>query len=179
MATEGKGPSFWVTLPGILTAVAGLITAVTGLLVVLTQFVNGDAEKAEDSPATGAATSAQSPSEEKGTAGEGDALAGTWSGTAAHGNGGNRFRVRLDIASPCRLREPCGTISVSSVPCRGQVTLWKVRAETYEFYVDNFTGDSSPDCSPGAGDFFELVDDRTLRYTTDYADIHGVLQKVG
>jgi hypothetical protein len=179
VATEGNSPSFWVTLPGILTAVAGLITAVTGLLVVLNQIGNGDVERAKDAPTTDAPTSAQSPSSGNGNAAEGDALAGTWTGTAAQPNGDNLFRVRLDIASPCQLRKPCGTISVSSAPCRGQVTLWAVRAETYELYVGNFTDDSSPDCTPGAGDFFELVDGGTLRYTTGYADIQGVLHKVG
>lgn len=179
MATEGESPSFWVTLPGILTAVAGLITAVTGFLVVLTQLVDGDAEKAEEPPATGDATSMHPSLETEGTAGEGDALAGTWTGTATLGNGGDKFRVRLEITSPCRLKKPCGTITVSSTPCSGEVTLWTVRAETYEFYVDNFTGDSSPDCSPGAGDFFERVDDEKLTYTTGYADIRGVLHKLG
>jgi hypothetical protein len=37
MSMEGKGPSFWVTLPGALTAIAGLVTAVTGLLIALNQ----------------------------------------------------------------------------------------------------------------------------------------------
>lgn len=37
MSAEGNGPNFWVTLPGVLTAVAGLVTAVTGLLIALNQ----------------------------------------------------------------------------------------------------------------------------------------------
>ena len=37
MSTEGNGPNFWVTLPGVLTAVAGLLTALTGLLIALNQ----------------------------------------------------------------------------------------------------------------------------------------------
>jgi hypothetical protein len=53
-----------------------------------------------------------------------------------------------------------------------------VAGSTYEFDVDNFTSDSSSDCTAGGGDFFELVDEGTLRYTTDYADIEGVLDKV-
>jgi hypothetical protein len=38
MSTEGNGPNFWTTLPGILSAVAGLVAAVTGLLVALNQL---------------------------------------------------------------------------------------------------------------------------------------------
>ena len=84
------------------------------------------------------------------TTGEGDALVGTWTGTALL-SGGSPFDVRLDIASPCRLQEPCGTIYVSSTPCTGQVTLWTVVDGTYEFYVDDFTGDSSSGCYAGRG----------------------------
>ena len=112
------------------------------------------------------------------TTGQGDALVGRWTGSARV-SGGGRFDVELDITSPCRLREPCGTIFVSSLPCEGRASLATVRDRTYEFRVDDFTPESSSDCTPGAGDFFELVDDSTLRYTTGYADIEGVLRKVG
>lgn len=181
MPAEGERPNFWVTLPGILTAVAGLITAVTGLLVVLDQLGHDDVDQAKESPtaATSVPPPSEEPSEEEDAAGEGDALTGTWTGTARLGDEDRRFRVRLEIARPCRLREPCGTITVSSAPCHGEVTLWTVRARTYEFYVDDFSGSSSPDCSSGAGDFFELTGDGTLNYTTGYADIRGVLHKVG
>ena len=81
--------------------------------------------------------------------------------------------------APCRLGEPCGTIYVSSLPCEGRASLATVVDQTYEFNVDNFTAESSSDCTPGGGDFFEVVNNSTLRYTTDYADIEGVLRKVG
>lgn len=181
MTAEGKGPSFWTTLPGIVTAVAGLITAVTGLLVVLDQTgVIGSDSAADDATKPAVSSSLQpspSPSEQV-QAAEGDALAGIWVGTAAPA-GGSTFVVRLEIAAPCRLKEHCGTISVSSLPCHGRVTLWAVESKTFEFYVDDFTRASSPDCTPGAGDFFKLVDDGTLEYTTGYADVTGVLHRDG
>jgi hypothetical protein len=37
MADDSKGPRWWQTMPGALTAVAGVLTAVTGLLVALHQ----------------------------------------------------------------------------------------------------------------------------------------------
>jgi hypothetical protein len=37
MSIEGKGPNFWATLPGALTAIAGLVSAVTGLLIAASQ----------------------------------------------------------------------------------------------------------------------------------------------
>lgn len=110
--------------------------------------------------------------------GEGDALAGSWAGTALV-SGGSRFDVRLDITAPCRLERPCGTIYVSSLPCEGRASLANVAGRTFELHVDQFTPDSSPECTSGGGDFFELADDDTLIYTTDYADIEGVLDKVG
>jgi len=180
VSTDGNPSGFWTTLPGILTAVAGVITAVTGLLVVLLQTGGGDGEGTPDGPSPPiVASSSQSPSTGGATdlEGEGDALAGTWRGTAAQTDGSSPFSVRLEIAAPCRLREACGTISVSSTPCRGRATLWTVHARSYEFYVDKFTGDSSPDCSSGAGDFFRLLGDGTLRYTASYADVVGILHK--
>ena len=67
---------------------------------------------------------------------------------------------------------------MSSTPCTGQVTLWTVVDGKYEFYVDDFTGDSTSGCYPGPGEFFELIDEATLRYTTDYS-VAGVLHKTG
>jgi hypothetical protein len=108
--------------------------------------------------------------------GEGDALAGSWTGTAV-GSGGTEFDVRLDITAPCRLGQPCGSIYVSSLPCEGRASLEGVAGRTFEIHVDQFTSTSSPDCTPGAGDFFELTDGGTLRYTADYADIEGELAR--
>ena len=185
VSTKGKSPRFWTTLPGVLTAVAGLMTAVTGLLVALDQVgvigTDRTTEGSPNAPTAGVKTSSPSPSASRGAGGdgEGDALVGTWRGVATSADGTDPFDVQLEIAAPCRYRQPCGTISVSSTPCTGRVTLWAVRSRTYEFYVDRFTADSSSDCSPGAGDFFELVGNGTLKYTTGYSDAVGVLHKRG
>ena len=150
-----------------------VLAAVTTVVIVLTRGDGGD----EGRTTTPDASVSESPAAD-GAEGEGDALAGSWAGTALV-SGGSRFDVRLDVATPCRLGQPCGTIFVSSLPCEGRASLASVAGRTFEFHVDNFTPDSSSDCTSGGGDFFELVDDGTLRYTTDYADIEGVLDKVG
>lgn len=177
--SQSGSTSFWATLPGVLTAVAGVITAVTGLLVVLNQLGDGDAEQARQSTPTAASSAPSSPVSSASTpTGEGDVLAGTWRGTVSDPDGANRFDVRLEITAPCRLGQPCGTISVTSAPCTGRVTLWTVRAETYELYVDQFTPGSASVCTEGAGEYVELLDDGTLRYTTSYSETDGVLHKV-
>ncbi|GAA2496052.1 hypothetical protein [Terrabacter carboxydivorans] len=53
MAPDAK-PSFWQTLPGLITAFAGLLTAVGGLIVVLMQL--GVVGKAEPQPASSSET---------------------------------------------------------------------------------------------------------------------------
>jgi hypothetical protein len=180
VSTVGKGPSFWTTLPGILTAVAALITAVTGLLVALGQAGLLGGGTTNDNPDAAASTSSESPPAASVTTvqGEGDALAGTWQGRAAQADGRKPFDVRLEVAAPCVLKKPCGVIAVSAAPCSGRATLWTVNSTTYEFYIDEFTAGSSPDCTSGAGDFFHLLDDGTLEYTTDYSDVSGLLQQV-
>ena len=188
----GSGPQSPVpTTPGWIARHRRLLTVATGAAVVLALAAtlvaitrDDDRDPGQATPdAPAAETSAAEPSAEPdqsdaptGTpTGEGDALVGAWTGTASSGKG-DRFDVRLDIASPCRLQQPCGTIYVSSTPCTGQVTLWTVVDGKYEFYVDDFTGDSTSGCYPGPGEFFELIDDATLRYTTDYS-VAGVLHK--
>ena len=184
-AAGAKKPSFWATFPGVLTAVAGLVSAGTGLLVALNQVGVLGSDEDEGTPGAVVAPSestsvsaSSAPSETVDpAAGAGDVLAGTWRGVAAGPGGADEFEVVLEIEAPCRLRETCGVISVSSAPCIGRVKLWSVRSQTYELYVDRFTADSSPDCTPGAGDFVELLGDGTLRYSTNYSDAVGVLTR--
>jgi len=178
VSAPGKGSSFWTTLPGILTAVAAVITAITGLLVALGQSGLLEGGTANDDPTAAASTPPESPATASSADAEGDVLAGTWQGRAAPGDGGKVFDVRLEIATPCLLKQPCGTISVSSTPCTGRATLWTVRSTTYEFYVDEFSPGSSPDCDEGPGDLFRVLDEDTLEYTTDYSDVSGLLHRV-
>ena len=167
---EGAGRGWAAEHLRVLAAGGVVVLAIAALVLTLTR---GD----DDSGATADPTGSDG-STEVADAGEGDALEGSWAGTALV-SGGNRFDVRLDITTPCRLGQPCGTIYVSSLPCEGRASLATVVDHTYEFNVDEFTSDSSSECTPGGGDFFELVDGGTLRYTTDYADIEGALEKVG
>jgi hypothetical protein len=200
VSAEGKTsddnrPSFWASLRGVLTVLAGLVSAVTGLLVSLNLIgVLGDEENDEQpnsvvestSPtpsSTPSSTDSQTPSQaptesaSSAAAGVGDALAGSWRGIAAGPDGADQFEVVLEIVAPCHVRKPCGSISVSSAPCTGRVRLWNVQSQTYELYVDRFTANSSPDCTPGAGDFVELQGDGTLRYFTSYSDAVGTLER--
>jgi hypothetical protein len=193
MSGEDQPRSFWTGANGIVTAVAALLTAGAGLLVALFQVgVMGDDRSSAAPPAAEvtAAPSSTPPTTSPPAStppasasaspvadldGPGATLAGAWSGIATNSEGG--FDVELTIDPSCALRKPCGSMYVSSVPCTGRVRLWRVKSTTYEFYVDRFSGDSSPDCNAGAGEFFERVDDGHLRYTTDYSDAVGLLQR--
>jgi hypothetical protein len=194
MSSEDDGQRFWTSMSGILTALVVLLTAGACLLFVLVQAgVFGDDSSGTASPAADAPTSSSaatspsattpqssstvSPSQSPGLGSQdpGATLAGTWSGRAASADGD--FDVVLTIEPTCALRKPCGSIHVSSAPCTGRVRLWTIEDTTYEFYVDRFSEDSSPDCTAGPGEFFERVDDDHLRYTTDYSDAVGLLQR--
>ncbi len=170
--SERKG-SFWTTLPGILTATAGVITAVTGLLLAFGQLGllgdGGDEVPREQSQTL-------SPPGEDATAVTADAIAGTWSGEARQRPGG-AFEVRLQIGDGCPLKERCGSISVSHVPCFGDLYFYDFVGGRYEFSVRNFSPASGDECSPGAGEYLTPLDDGTLLYTTGYdASIRGILR---
>ena len=45
-------------------------------------------------------------------------------------------------------------------------------------YVDKFSTDSASECSPGAGEYFQVVDATHLRYSTGYSDAAGILTRV-
>jgi hypothetical protein len=184
--TSDESSNFWTSMPGVVTAVTGLLTAVAGLLLALGQLgvIGGNDSSAAPAPTPsvslspiGSPVSSQSPTEavDGGNGAEGDALAGTWRGTATSSDGD--FDIELQVFAPCELRKPCGTISVSSAPCAGRVTLWRVKGPTYTLYVDKFSPDSSSDCTPGAGEYFQVVDDSHLSYSTGYSDAAAVLTR--
>jgi hypothetical protein len=56
MATDGNRPSFWQTLPGILTAIAGVLTAVTGLYIAIVQNQSDEVSSSPPAVATAAVT---------------------------------------------------------------------------------------------------------------------------
>lgn len=105
-----------------------------------------------------------------------DAVAGTWSGSVRQGRG-NVFEVQLNVAKGCEINESCGSISVSHLPCFGDLSLVAVSGERYEFSVDHFSSASDEACSPGAGEYLTRYGDDALLYTTGYDDsIRGILK---
>jgi hypothetical protein len=171
---EERASGFWLTLPGILTGVGGVLTGLAGLLVILHQagIFGREAPKAEPSlPISGS----PSPSGRNLVA---DSISGTWSGEAV-GQDGVVFRLDLQVKKPCGLKEYCGSISVSHVPCHGEVFLEHVLENGYEFRVDHFSKGSGSQCAAGAGEVFTPQPDQTLVYTATYAPYaKGILRKL-
>jgi hypothetical protein len=153
-------------------AIAASVTAVTGLFLAFGRADGGsEAGPPADQPAQ-----TPSPLLTDQAAATADAIAGTWTGEASSDAGS--FEVRLVIAPGCVLDQRCGTISVSSLPCEGDLSLHTVTARRYEFSVDNFSDASARGCTPGAGEFLTPQDDGTLLYTTGYdRSIQGVLHR--
>ncbi len=165
---EDRGrKGWWHTVPGILTAAAGIITALTGFIAALHQ-----------AGILGVDNKAQFQSENKPVV-TADLIAGKWSGRAKDVNG-IAFQVDVEIKRSCTLNENCGAIGVSHVPCYGELFLHRVEKDNYEFRVDNFTSNSSPLCTPGAGDHFKRLPDGALLYTATYdPTASGILKKMG
>jgi hypothetical protein len=171
---EKHSRGFWQTLPGVLTAIATVLTAVTGLLIAFGQLGLFDREDGNTAPNGQSSTAISTPGD---TAENADPVSGTWSGEATQGSGGS-FEVRLEIKEGCEIAERCGSISVSHVPCFGDLSFYEVSRGRYEFSVDNFSGDSGTSCTPGAGEYLTPQEDGTLLYTTGYdPNIRGTLQK--
>jgi hypothetical protein len=174
---DQKPRGFWQTLPGVLTAVATIITAVTGLLIAFGQLgLFGDDD---DGTPTGGQPEMVTPQVDDQTVIIADPIGGTWSGEATEGTGGD-FDVRLEIRRGCALNERCGLISVSNVPCFGDLFFHDFSGGRYEFSVENFSAASSEGCTPGAGEYLTPQADGTLLYTTGYDPaIRGILYKTG
>ena len=174
MSKEEQQPrGFWRTLPGVLTAVATIITAVTGLLIAFGQL--GLFE--DEGTPTGGQPETVTPQLDDQTDATTDPISGTWSGEATQETGGN-FDVQLEIGKGCALNERCGTISVSNVPCFGDLFFHDFSGGRYEFSVENFSAASGDGCTPGAGEYLTPQGDGTLLYTTGYDPaIRGILYK--
>jgi hypothetical protein len=169
MPEDQERKIWWQTVPGILTAAAGIITAVTGLIAALHQAgILGVDNKAQLQPENKPVATTTA-----------DLIAGKWSGEAKEING-TFFRVDIEVKKSCTLNEKCGIISVSHVPCHGELFLHGIEKNNYEFRVDNFTNNSSSICTPGAGEHFRRLPDGTLLYTTTYdSKASGILKKMG
>ena len=108
-----------------------------------------------------------------------DLIAGKWGGLAKIDNG-TPFRITLEIENSCALNKRCGSISVSHVPCYGEVFLENAHDDEFEFRVDNFYGQSNRTvCQPGAGEHFKARADGKLDYWTSYEPrAQGTLERI-
>jgi hypothetical protein len=96
------------------------------------------------------------------------AMVGRWRGTARDENG-KTFTITLTITNGCAVKQLCGTIGVSHVPCYGEISLVRVVDRDVEFNVDNFDERSDPKvCTPGDGEHFQLTSEGRLAYRTTY-----------
>ena len=168
-ARSGLSKEAWVAIG---TICAALITGIVTLIIHLYPT----APRSADSPKVSATPLIPSPSQSPLITA--DAIAGKWSGQATD-NTGKSFQITLDIRKACAVGERCGLISVSHVPCYGEVFLDKVEADAFEFRVDNFYGQSNRAvCQSGGGEQFKLRSDNKLRYTTSYdPKAEGLLER--
>lgn len=170
-AQRGLSREAWVAIG---TIVAALITGtVTVLMHLLPQAPRSP------TPPTASSTPMTSPSSHS-VATTADAIAGKWAGIATDSTGVS-FQITLDIKKSCALNEQCGSMSVSHVPCYGEVFLEKAQDTQFEFRVANFYGQSiRAACQPGAGEHFKLGPDGKLVYTTTYEPAsQGILERIG
>lgn len=96
-----------------------------------------------------------------------DAVKGHWIGQAVDASG-TRFQVELEIRAGCTLGQRCGWISVSHVPCKGELSLHALQGNDHEFSVDRFSPGSGSQCTPGAGEHLRPIKSGAVLYTTTY-----------
>ena len=168
---KGLSKEAWVTIG---TIAAALITGVVTLIVHLYPKAPPSAAVQTPSPTLNAA----SPSPVSIVTA--DAIAGHWSGQAKDSSG-KSFQITLDVRKSCSINEQCGSISVSHVPCYGEVFLDRATVDEFDFRVDNFYGQSDRKvCQPGGGEHFRLRPDGSLMYSTSYEPrAEGLLKRQG
>ena len=167
---KGLSKEAWVAIS---TITAALITGIVTLIIHLAPPKPSSNPGPTPSPAQVTAASAQTP-----VGITADAIAGKWTGQARDTNG-KSFQITLEIKKSCTINERCGLISVSHLPCYGEVFLEKARDRDFEFRVDNFYGQSNREsCQAGAGELFHLRPDGKLDYKTTYEpEAEGLLER--
>jgi hypothetical protein len=169
---KGLSKEAWVAIG---TISAALITGVVTVIIHLVPQKPAVNSAPTPSPAAVASTTASTPASTS-AAINADAIAGKWVGDAKESDG-TPFIVTLEVRKSCGINERCGSISVSHVPCYGEIFLEKARDEDFEFRTKNFYGESNFDkCAEGPGEFFHLRPDGKLDYWTSY-DSKGILQR--
>ena len=184
MATDEKPPSdtgqrglskeAWVAIG---TISAALITAI--VTVVIHMFPQKPAANPVTTPSPASVASTPTSAATSGAI-NADAIAGKWAGEATDSTG-KTFEVTLEVRKSCGINERCGSISVSHVPCYGEVFLEKTRDQDFEFRTANFYGESDREkCQEGPGEYFHLRPDGKLDYSTTYdAEAKGLLARKG
>lgn len=173
---KGLSQGAWVAIG---TIGAALVTASVALVTHLLPPTSSTPAPTP-TPTAVLSTPSPSPSPSPGfPATTADRIAGKWAGMAKNRDG-TAFQITLEVRRFCAINERCGVISVSHVPCEGEVFLEKVEGDLFEFHVDNFYGRSNRAvCQPGAGELFTLRSDGKLAYTTSYeAGTQGVLERI-
>jgi len=157
---QGLSKEAWVAIS---TITAALITGIVTLIIHLAP----QKPAATTAPTPAAIASASTPKETS-TGVNADPIAGKWSGTAKD-NAGQEFEVTLDVKKACGINQRCGSMSVSHVPCYGEIFLERAHDPIFEFRVDNFYGQSDREkCQPGPGEEFQLRPDGKLEYRSTY-----------
>jgi hypothetical protein len=180
---RGLSQGAWVAIG---TLGAALISGLIALLIHLLPPASPSPTPSSTLPATSPSATVSAPSPtasaavSSAVATTADAIAGKWSGTAKNGEG-TSFQITLEVRKSCSLKERCGSITVSHVPCEGEIFLEKIQDDVFEFHVDNFYGRSNRTvCQPGAGELFRLRPDGKLSYATSYEPAtQGILDRVG
>ena len=167
---KGLSKEAWIAIS---TIAAALITGIVTLTIHLIPQKPSSNPGPTTSPATVTAASTQTP-----VIITADAIAGKWAGQATD-TSGKSFQITLEIKKSCTINERCGLISVTHIPCFGEVFLEKARDRDFEFRVDNFYGQSNREsCQAGPGELFHLRPDGKLDYKTTYEpEAEGLLER--
>src|SRR5678815_400188 len=177
---KGLSQGAWVAIGTIAAAlITGTVAVLTHVLPAASPSSTPTVASSPSSTSTVAPSTPASNPSSRPLPTTADAIAGKWAGMAKDSNG-TSFQISLDVRSSCALKERCGSISVSHVPCEGEVFLEKVEGDDFEFHVSNFFGRSNRDvCQPGAGEHFRLRPDGKLAYSTTYEPAaQGILTRI-
>jgi hypothetical protein len=174
-SNKGRGLSneAWVAIGAIAAAL------ITGTVTLLTHILPQSSPLPSPQPTVSSTPIASSSSSRPSVSTTADLIAGNWAGLAKIDNG-TPFRITLEIENSCALNKRCGSISVSHVPCYGEVFLENADDDEFEFRVDNFYGRSNRTvCQPGAGEHFKARADGKLDYWTSYEPrAQGTLERI-
>ena len=103
-----------------------------------------------------------------------DALAGNWKGAVE--NEGSSFDYEMRFKQVCELNSVCGSFSIPSISCSGEVAIKKISGKKYFFAVSNL----SDGCGGTATEeYVEILSPNALRFYSDgdYGVTYGTLWK--